>query len=344
MASQQKTSTTTSSTAFETPIDAQERIEAWLYRTYVAELAVRRTLPLSQADFHQRYFQREVLPSAPEAVDVSGPVESELSSEGAGALPALAAMLRSAMNFLLPRSARYVHRAGESASNDTSSSDATTFSWGCRSLKQPRSLPVLSPAQPEAGEIAEDREIASGYEADISCSSESDRPAWASAPSASGDEASDLDSEAQFIVTRVDNLTRDHGERMSELGLYLESSGGVEPASSPITPEPMPAPLDAQVVTEILAQVGRDFALANQMVYDYARMSYSRGEYRAEIARIEALNRERLAVVDREYRRLRGIWSQQVTHSRGEWRAQMAEIEAMNRVHTEARAPFSSTQ
>jgi hypothetical protein len=343
MASQQKTSTITSSTAVDTPIDAPERIEGWLYRMHSAEHAVRRTVPLSHTDFHQRYFERGVLPSAPEAVDASGPVESELSSEGAGDLPALAAMLRSAMNFLLPR-ARFAHRAGESASTDTSFSDATTFSWGCRSPKQPSSLPALMPALPEAGEIGETFETSSGYEADVSCSSESDRPAWASAPSASGDEASDLDSEAQFIVTRVDILTRDHGERMSELGLHLESSGGVEPASSPITPEPMPAPLDAQVVTEILVQVEIDFAHANQMVYDQARMSYSRGEYLAEIARIEALNRERLAVVDREYRRLRGIWSQQVTHSRGEWRAQMAEIEAMDRVHPEARAPFSSTQ
>jgi hypothetical protein len=328
MASKQNTSSITSSNAPDTLIDAQERVQAWLYAVYSTE----RVLPLSQADFHQRYFEWEVLPSPPASIVASGAVESSLSSEGGFRLPAFAAMLRSAMNLLLPRRARAA--SSGSASTDTDSSDATTFSWACRSPKQPRSLPAPS----EAGEIGETGETSSGYEADVSSSSESDTPAWASAPSASNDETSDLDSEAQFIVDRVDNINRDHRERMRDLRARFESSSS-EPASSPATPEPMPAPLDVQAVTEILAQVDCDFASASQTLYDQAHQgTNSRGEYRAEIARIEALNRERTALVAREYARLRGIWCEQARmfNSRGEYVAEMAEIAALDRVHRNA--------
>jgi hypothetical protein len=335
MASQQNTSSTTSSN---TPIDAQERVQAWLYRMYSAEfhsstaVCRRRLLPLSQADFQLRHIGREVLPSAPEPVAASAPVESELSSESpGGVLPALTTMLRNAMNFLLQRRAG----ASESASADTDSSDATTFSWGCRSPKQPRSLPALMSAQLEAGELGV-------TESDVS--SHVKVLAWAPAPS---DEASsDLDSEARFIVARVDNITHDHRERMRDLGLQF-SSNSSEPASSPVIPDPTPtpAPLSAQTITALLAQVDHDFTRANYMAYDTSRMSNSRGEYRAELARIEALDRERRAVVEQEYRRLRGLWHEQVgmSNSRGEYLAEMAEIEAMDCVRRDATTSLSST-
>jgi hypothetical protein len=74
-------------------------------------------------------------------------------------------------------------------------------------------------------------------------------------------------------------------------------------------------------------------------------MSNSRGEYRAELARIEALDRERRAVVEQEYRRLRGLWHEQVgmSNSRGEYLAEMAEIEAMDCVRRDATTSLSST-
>jgi hypothetical protein len=284
------------------------------------------------------------------AVAPSAPVESEseLSSESAtGVLPALKTLLRSAVNFLLQRRAS----ASESVSADTDSSDATTFSWGCRSPKQPGSLPALMSALPEASEPGLTGETSSGYEADVSSLTESDTSSlvkvssWAPAPSSEA--SSDLDSEARFIVARVNNITLDHGERMHDLGLHF-SSNSSEPASSPVTPdpEPMPAPLSAQTITELLAQVDGDSTRANHMAYDTSRKSNSRGEYRAELARIEALDRERRAVVDAEYGRSRGVWYQQagMSNSRGEYLAEMAEIEAMDRVRRDAAGTFQLPQ
>jgi hypothetical protein len=282
------------------------------------------------------------------AVAPSAPVESEseLSSESAtGVLPALKTLLRSAVNFLLQRRAS----ASESVSADTDSSDATTFSWGCRSPKQPGSLPALMSALPEASEPGLTGETSSGYEADVSSLTESDTSSlvkvssWAPAPSSEA--SSDPDSEARFIVARVNNITLDHGERMHDLGLHF-SSNSSEPASPIPEPEPTPAPLSAQTITELLAQVDGDFTRANHMAHDTSRMSNSRGEYRAELARIEALDRERRAVVDAEYGRLRGVWYQQawMSNSRGEYLAEMAEIEAMDRVRRDAAGTFQLPQ
>lgn len=123
--------------------------------------------------------------------------ESSLSSESGGVgLPLWTAevpdgWMRRTMNLLLPGQPA----SSSSGSTDTSTTEDSTFSWGVRSPRAPRSRPVVSPAHSETS---------SGYQADESNWSESDilssftdsdlAPAQFT-PDAS---SSDLESEVQY--------------------------------------------------------------------------------------------------------------------------------------------------
>jgi hypothetical protein len=258
------------------------------------------------------------------------------------------AWLKKALDLYVPKVAR---PACESESTDTSTSRESDYSWGLRSPRQPKSLPEVLSAQPERNETG------SGYEADVSDNARSSRVSSVASsdalsarymplpsssmsseaqhtPDAGSSDSSDADSsdsdwEARDISCRFDAITREHHEQMEDLLARAEDSSVEATLQTPLSP----VVLNAPTVHEQLAELERDIHAAREELHTRALHSY--GEYRAELMRCQAVERERLAQVGRDMALERQALDTRASHSWGEYKAEVAGLKALDRQRLE---------
>lgn len=298
------------------PIDAQGRIESWLSGNYVHDSPpVHGPLVLYQPWLHQPYLEPEI---EPETTSISSE-SSVLSVYGGVFLDATyqtvphhepRGWLQSAWRSLVASTGIFSSTADTSS---TISSDMESgFSWGVRSPRQPRSLPEMLPEQPEIDEAG------SGYEADVSDNADSSRmsstavsdssstqyttgaspssssraqytPEVSSSDSSSpGCGSSDSDGKAQNNLIGFGLISHEDHELMNAILERAKTSSSSKPSWETLLST---VAGDIPSVHERLAELDREVDLARQRLHTRATHSY--GEYKAEVAKLQALERER---------------------------------------------------
>jgi hypothetical protein len=342
-----------------TSANAQERLKTWIFGNYFEEYhtstEVRRIVVLTRAEFDQLHVEpaRERWALEPPLVPAPEPEATPDSQRAWSSLTVSAT------------------RSSSIAVDSLASSGEPLFSYGMRSLRRLRSLPELPSEQPEPDDAG------SGHESDVSDNVDSSETSSTTgsdfssilytpdASSSDSDHASssdsnhesfaDSDSEVQSISSTVNATTRDEQQEPSTALREREESND----STNESPATLPLPANNGIALVDQRPTELDQAVDQARHILRTTVAKSRGEHRASVAGLEALEREyeqpsssafcpycshcqlarqRLAELERAIDRARHILRTTVANSRGEYRASVASLEALEREREQLRS------